>query len=256
MRCTYEKIFKIVLIVGLVTLALLDLLSFIGIIFSLVEWDYNILSVACSVFTAATSSILTIVALIMTFYFQKKDYENKFNEQQLKNRNAINKVLDTLNFQSIFIKKFLVPHPITQINKSGDEHKDNLKLTFEFHSECLHEIQNISISYMKLVCDYFVPMKKSFIIRFDENSPKFFDNIERKNNTFRLNIITGINLENYKSFTKYLDKLFNCALRIDMAINVLHNNGECVNKEIKAEKMVLSVTMKRKTYIYLQKISY
>ena len=36
-----------------------------------------------------------------------------------------------------------------------------------------------------------------------------------------------------------------------MAINVLHNNGECVNKEIKAEKMVFErYDEKKNIYIF------
>lgn len=232
-----KKCFKIILAIGLIVLTLLDLVAFAGIVYGLVKWDLNILSVSCSVFTAATSSILTIIALIMTFYFQKKDFEYKINESQVQNRKAINKVLDTLSLQNIFVKKFLVPNPITQINKSGSENKDNLKISFVFYSQCLNEIQNIGIRYMKLACDYFAHNDKSFLIKFDENDTVFCNDIDRENNTLRLNIVTGLNLENYKSFTKYLDKSLDCALKINMIINILHSTGECLNKEIKTEKM-------------------
>lgn len=190
-----KKSIKILLTVGIVILSLLIVISLVGMVVSLcTKCDY--LDVSSSVFVAATSSVLTIVALILTV-----ESSNKL--LAMEPRRDLNELCGSLSLENITINELLQPKATTHKNKLAQESNNNMRIVLQFKADKIGTLKSIAVEEFRLKFLYHNFNKKdekSLYIRLMNDKDSLMSFQSRNGDEFYCEMITNVNEEEYKNF--------------------------------------------------------
>ncbi len=219
MKNNEKKHLRRLLYIGMATLGITALVSFIGMILSLFKiGDY--INVASSVFVASVSSILTIVALLFTVEFNNR-------QMSAQSQKSLNDLRYSLSLEKVEINKYLQPKTITRKNKNIDNDKrNNMRIVLHFKTKDISELSNIALRKFCLESLYECNNKNKLYIKLTDDNVLLSPIESNGNNEFLYEIITNVAEQPYKHFLWEMKKYGKQKISVKIGLVVQNNYQE------------------------------